>query len=1228
MTIDISNNAARVNYTVAFGVTQTSFSVPFEFFNDSDLSVYLNGVLQTITTHYTVSGGDGSTGTVTTSVTGVSGGSTVVISRSIAIERTSDFQTGVDINRAALNTQLDTLTAIAADNEDKASRSISAPNSEVNPVLELPDADTRKGKLIGFNETSGNVELSATLADGNTLASISSDIATLADIEDGTDATDAIQTAASISSDITTAASNITEIQNASANAATATTKAAEAATSASNAATSATNASTSETNAATSETNAATSASTATTQAGISINKAAESTASAASALASKNSAATSESNASTSESNASNSATLSEASRIASVAAQAAAETAETNAETAQTAAETAETNAAASETAAATSETNASTSAATATTQAGIATTKASEASASEVAAEAAKVAAEAALDEFTDIYLGAKASDPTTDNDGNALTAGDQYFNTTTNILKIYNGSSWQSAAIDSSGFVETTGDTMTGALDVQSTITADGLNLDAISETISDTAVDVFVYDTSKDSDGGAWRKRTQGTSWYNEAASATRGSRKEFPAVAVIVVKDSTVTIYDGDDPDLPMWMVFNAGTSTTSTHIANANKTPSSISMLNGDLCLGFPVGGWGVSRIGFLSDSQLWYWSSAQYRQVLNTISERNSLGAPGNGSYYQVETFGLVNAVINDVAMTVLPNAPIDAATGLSRVTTAVATNSGVSVIKDDGTVVDLTYTVNGTNESGSVNFTEGNGVAWSTRNLSGTYAYLQHLHSIPASDYSSAPDNVYERDVNTVPGYNGLYMGKLLSIPNGYAAASTSALTLFNENKSLTAAGMNAYVTSSYATGWMNGAIKLATLSDTDDTNVTGSELVTNGTFASDSNWTKGSNWSIANGVATTTGANSASASRLLSQTNVLTVGETYTLSVHINGSNVSANNVYLSLNGPSTNIRNVTSAINSTFYITFVATTTTLEFTTSAAGNYSGNFSIDNVSVRLASEIQKDRSVNGNGLQVFGTVTKNPVATGADLVAYGPFTNANYLAQPHNSDLNFGTGDFCIMGWFKLDSNSGSSRIVYRQQDTSNSWTLYSNAANLWFYQTDGTATYSKTSGTHSLGVWNHIVVRRTNALTDFVLNGVIQANDAGYPGTTARDATFTSPLYIGRDPNNSGTDNVWGGSLALIRISATIPSPEQIKKIYEDEKVLFQENAQATLYGSSDAVTALAYDDSTELLHVGTSAGRSVFQGVRRVDNTTDAVGAAISASNGLVAED
>ena len=87
-----------------------------------------------------------------------------------------------------------------------------------------------------------------------------------------------------------------------------------------------------------------------------------------------------------------------------------------------------------------------------------------------------------------------------------------------------------------------------------------------IDLGAYNKSIDDTAVDVFVYDTSKDSDGGAWRKRTQGTSWYNETLNtSTRGSRKEFPAVAVIVAESSQVTIYDGDDPDLPMWMVFNS---------------------------------------------------------------------------------------------------------------------------------------------------------------------------------------------------------------------------------------------------------------------------------------------------------------------------------------------------------------------------------------------------------------------------------------------------------------------------------------------------------------------------------------------------------------------------------------------------------------------------------------------------------------------------------------
>ena len=58
-----------------------------------------------------------------------------------------------------------------------------------------------------------------------------------------------------------------------------------------------------------------------------------------------------------------------------------------------------------------------------------------------------------------------------------------------------------------------------------------------------------TPIDIFVYDTRKDSDGGAWRHRTQNKSWYNEGVSQYRGARKEFPAVAVLVLELSLIHI-------------------------------------------------------------------------------------------------------------------------------------------------------------------------------------------------------------------------------------------------------------------------------------------------------------------------------------------------------------------------------------------------------------------------------------------------------------------------------------------------------------------------------------------------------------------------------------------------------------------------------------------------------------------------------------------------------
>ena len=224
MTINAADNSPRIEYSVAQGVTQTTFTVPFEFFDTGDINVYVDGVLKVEGSDYTVTGGEGSTGSIIfveadpaeiQQVTGATGGSQVVITRDIPIERTTDFNAGSDINRAALNEQLDTIIALIADVDDKANRAIQISDYEIAPSLSLPSINSRKGRVLAFNETTGAAAVGPVVSDISTLNSITADIGRLADIEDGTLATDAIQTVSGISSNVTTVAGisgNITTV--------------------------------------------------------------------------------------------------------------------------------------------------------------------------------------------------------------------------------------------------------------------------------------------------------------------------------------------------------------------------------------------------------------------------------------------------------------------------------------------------------------------------------------------------------------------------------------------------------------------------------------------------------------------------------------------------------------------------------------------------------------------------------------------------------------------------------------------------------------------------------------------------------------------------------------------------------------------------------------------------------------------------------------------------------
>jgi hypothetical protein len=94
---------------------------------------------------------------------------------------------------------------------------------------------------------------------------------------------------------------------------------------------------------------------------------------------------------------------------------------------------------------------SATSAADSAAAAAISATNASNSASTASSSASSASSSAASAAASLDSFDDRYLGSKASAPTLDNDGNALLEGSLYWNSTSKILFVWDGASWQNAS---------------------------------------------------------------------------------------------------------------------------------------------------------------------------------------------------------------------------------------------------------------------------------------------------------------------------------------------------------------------------------------------------------------------------------------------------------------------------------------------------------------------------------------------------------------------------------------------------------------------------------------------------------------------------------------------------------------------------------------------------------------------------------------------------------
>jgi hypothetical protein len=885
-------------------------------------------------------------------------------------------------------------------------------------------------------------------------------------------------------------------------------------------------------------------------------------------------------------------------------------------------------------------------------------------------------------------------------------------------------------------------------------------------------------VDMFLYDTAKDSDGGAWRKRCKATTWENEAlvpgkwlgqfgstaaavaagglvgdyfqytgdnafyqitqtspATAVpniyRGNTREFPALALIVAETGRIIIYDATQPTLPMWMVFTNKAAWNDSLLIGS--TISCITALNGKLIVGESSNSQGVMVINFVADNAVSYTSTSTYGGVDNAgLSLRNTTGHTFASGTSAAGVPSIVHNTVNDVAAIVLADAPAEPATGLPMPTIAIATNGGVSVLKHDGTIVNITGQLQANN---SVGFTKDRRLA-----TTGQYQDQVRVYDIPAATITlDQQKEQYGAGVASIAITTG---GACFTIGDDMYSLGAGLFRL-KRNPATPVKGMVAAITNAFNSGYQVGDSRGAWLADiVAETLAEFPELVTNGTFNTDTTGWYGTNSpTLAVSASGVTVTKPTGTDVTLAQTINTTPGKTYQIQWDVTatsgnyivgaqdnvGNNLNGtgyigtvankltvqftattptSTVYLQKGGASgsgTTFDNVSvkqtlvtngnfdSNLNGWTVQAAGASTVTwsagqariapdgtnsaligqqitglvpgraymLGFTVAgdpvlpvigttisngnvwaptpqAAGSYTYTFIapqssvwisftrtaagivplMDNISLK---PVDLDRSVKSKPLMVNGSLTKAPVATGAQLVSYSGFSAANYLEQTNNTDLDFGTGDFCFLAWV-IKAASGAMFILERGHtvNVAGDFSLTTDINNNLGCIYQNVAAVNSTLGI-PLNIPSLVGYFRRSGKGYFTVNGVVQNVDTGAA------SSLTSAGAVFRVGANVPGTNAFVGQIALVRASATAPTDDQVAQIYRDELALFQPGAQCAFDGTALGVAVAAYDDVADLLHVGTSWGRSTFKGLQRVESSATSVGAvkALAGTNG-----
>lgn len=781
---------------------------------------------------------------------------------------------------------------------------------------------------------------------------------------------------------------------------------------------------------------------------------------------------------------------------------------------------------------------------------------------------------------------------------------------------------------------------------------------------SLTKTVSTRTVSkAYFYDTRLDSDGGAWRMKTQDTTWYKESSGSTRGSRKEFPVVALITCENfgayEAVVIYDADDPSFPMWMVINVGTDMSNETILRGHSLRDA-KMKNAMLVV--PTGDT-TSFIDFITEEHRlghdgqWYWfpdrqglydrNRAIGEPSINRVMSRFDVGGnSGNGGLgdndnHTVELelpppggvqfdrlyrrkglpypqalitstgYGTTYVAFGDdmdspYTVTNLHSYPSSLENYWMSPTEAVAIHNGPS----SGQALDI-Y------DPQRMYFDYRNGVA-----NSGGYAPDHGWHNNLAGypnvrSYAFGGSQILRGQETPIQalgfGPNGPYG---FGSPNKYSFSKRDQVhivggdacqVLIKEKKDDPRNGMACITRDDFTTGWMVGNTVLA-LDAQSDTDLTGTNLLSNSYDpTTTNNWTISNTGSITfvNGAFRLTSSSYAG----IYQTINVTAGVSYLVSLSwqdVNGTYAS-NGIDIRVKEGSTTSGSTVATITRTgngglegiFTPGAGVTQVTVQIIPGRGGVPSGVSDINRI--RVTQTFINDKSVYQHRMHVTGTVSRGTIP-GSDISYFHNFgeglqtntTEASQLVIPaYNTYLDPASANvddgYCMMAWVYANASVGGYEGVmgFGNSDLSESFNIGVGTTYGVYFDYGGGADYASTgANSWQIGRWVHLCCYVSpRQLGTIMIDGKHidgENNSLGYNvrnrmNRDAPMANFDYQFTVGNVRGGHFDLNAANLRIALPKFMRTIPTDDQIKFIYDQERVWFQGGSGATGYPSNKA---------------------------------------------------